>query len=113
MLELLECTEEPSIIERIITKFANNFTGLRDMTNTHRILRERYFPKSDFRILIDTITNIIKNFGDAGTRQESIRTLESALCNESNLNYHDSIKYVVSYDDGTLDNLFDIESQFS
>ena len=113
LLELLECTEEPSIIERIITKFANNFTGLRDMTNTHRILRERYFPKSDFRILIDTITNIIKNFGDAGTRQESIRTLESALCNESNLNYHDSIKYVVSYDDGTLDNLFDIESQFS
>jgi hypothetical protein len=113
LLNLLECTEEPSIINRIITKFANNYTGLRDMTNSHRLLRKRYFSQNDFSTLINSILHIIKNCDDSRTRKEMFDSLESAICNEGDLNYHDSIKYVVSYDDGTLDRLFDIESQFS
>ncbi len=110
-LELLRKTNNSALIKDVIVRYINNYTGLRDDENTHFVLRERYFSKEGFDKLQNDIGDIIIACKDKELQQQMAQTLHDALYDEDSLHTSDKIKYIVSYDEDTLDKLSSLESK--
>lgn len=85
MAKEFEKTHNPDLIPKMLTKFQNNYTGLRDFAGSHILNKNTYFPRKRMRELQFMIEDYILNEPDKKKWSPVLDSYQSVISKEEKI----------------------------
>lgn len=110
-LKVFKKTKDPTLIKPLITRYLNNYTGLRDEEKTHFANMQKYFSKKGFTALQDEIEMVIKGVRNKNKQQKMFDTYGDVLFDESKYCNRIDVNYASDFEKEDFNRLSDLEDE--